>query len=616
MTSLLARSLRGIVPAMRVFPQFLPYMKGEGRRLGLATLTMVGASLATLAMPIPIALVFDGVLFRKRATGLSEWVKGIDHDQGTGTALAMLAAAFLVIVGIAAALDFARVMLSADVAQRVVYRVRRAAFANLMRQPPAFYKRQRSGDLLMRLSGDVAMLRDMLVPAVLDGAQQTIVLVGMVVVIVAISPKLALVALGVIPLLGITFVLGGRRLTEVSREQRKREGRLAAWAAEAFHAMSVVQAFGREKDVEERFGASNRKSLKAGLKARRIEAGIGRTVDVLTGIGTCGVLVWGAFEVRALTLSAGELLVVMAYLRQVYRPLRTFGKISARTAKAAACGERVLECLSLRASIADAPDAQTLPAIVGEIELEDVTVEPEPGIRALDRVSLRIRPRERVALVGPSGSGKSTLLSLIPRLVDPSAGIVRIDGHDLRSVRLVDLRRGIAVAFQEPGLLGDTLRDNVAFGAEGANEEEIERAARRAGVDLVARTRELGLDAPVAERGAALSGGERQRVSLARMALRDAPIVLLDEPFSSLDAERRASLEETLEPLLVGRTAIVATHHLDRLAAFDRVVVLDRGRVVGDGPPAQVVERCETLRTLMRSAAAPAVPAAARRVPA
>ncbi|MBL8695755.1 MAG: ABC transporter ATP-binding protein [Planctomycetes bacterium] len=587
------------LPMLRVFKRFLPFVKEEKRRLTLATICMVFGTATTLATPLPIALVFDGVLFRKRATGLSEVVKEIDHVQGTPTALAMLCAAYLGILALDALFDYLRAVLAATAAQRIVYKIRRATFENLLRQPVGFFQAQRGGDLLLRLTGDIAMLRDLLVPSVLEAAQQAAVLVGMILVILCIAPKLALVAVGVIPLLTLAFVRGSKKLSEVSREQRKREGKLAAWAAEAFHAIGIVQVFNREEDVAEQFSSSNRKSLKAGVEATRVEARIGRAVDILTGVGTCGVLIWGAFEVRALRLSAGDLLVIMTYLRQVYKPLRTLGKVSARTAKAATCGERVLEVLSLESPIRDAADARPVNSLHGNISFENVVVSHGRGQRALDGVSVEIRAGERVAIVGPSGAGKSTFLTLVPRLMDPTSGVVRVDGLDVRSLRLRDLREQVAFAMQEPGLLGETLRENVAFGRLGASGDEVAMAARRAGVDLIARTRPEGLDAPVSERGASLSGGERQRVALARVALRNAPIVLLDEPFSALDPQRQAALEEALAPLLEGRTALVVTHRLERLSQYDRVLVVSEGRIVGDGPPQEVSRTCALLRAML-----------------
>lgn len=594
----LRHPLKGLLPAAKVLRHFAPFLRGERTKLSLAVSAMLGATIATLAAPLPIALVFDGVLFRKRATGLAEWVKTLDHEQGTSAALGVLTVSYLAIIGVDAVLEYARQILAASVSQRVVYRIRRAAFGNLLLQPPQFFQKQRGGDLLLRLTGDIALLRDMLVPAVLDAAQQALVLVGMLLVIAVISPVLALVAVAIVPLLGLAFVRGSRRLTEVSRDQRKREGKLAAWASQAFHSIAVVQAFGREEAAGEQFGASNRKSMRAGLQATRLESRIARSVDFLTGLGTCAVLILGAFEVRALRLTAGELLIVMAYLRQVYRPLRTFGKLSSRSAKAAASGERVLEVLQLRTPIADAPDAIAVARVRGEIAFENVTVDHGSGRKALDGVTLRIRAGEKVALVGASGAGKSTLLSLVPRLAEPAGGRVLVDGLDVRRLRLRDLRANLAVAFQEPGLLGDTIRENIAFGREGATDAEVALAARRTGVDLIARAKTEGLNAPVSERGASLSGGERQRIALARMALRDAPIWLLDEPFAALDPERQAALEEALEPLLEGRTALLVTHRLDRLEAFDRVVVVADGRIVGDGTPEEIERTSAVFRQL------------------
>lgn len=590
---------RDLLPAFKTWRRFTPFLYGERWKITLALLAMVGATAATLASPLPIALVFDGVLFGKRAAGLAGSIKEFDLQYGTAAALALLSVAYLLIIGVDAILDYSREILSASIAQRVVYRVRRATFANLLRQPVDFFRKQRGGDLLLRLTGDVGMIRDMLVPSVIEAMQQMLVLLGMLCVVFLISWKLGLVAFAVIPLLGLTFVRGARMLTDVSREHRKREGKLAAWAAASFQAIPVVQVFGRERDAEEQFGASNRKSMKASLRATRLEVKVGRTVDFLTGVGTCAVLVVGAYEVRALELTAGELLIVMSYLRQVYKPLRTFGKLSARTAKAAACGERVLEILEKKSTIVDAPDAASVDRFRGGIVFKNVTVDYGVGAKSLDSVSLKLNPGERVALIGPSGAGKSTLLSLIARLLDPTEGEVLIDGVNIRMIRLADLRRNIAISFQEPGLLGETIRENIAFGLHDADAGAIQLAASRAGVDQIARSKTLGLDAPVAEHGASLSGGEKQRIALARMVLRNAPIVLLDEPFSALDPHRQAALEDALFPLLEGRTSIFITHRLDRMHVFDRVVLMQDGKIVADGSPRELQRSCPEYRALI-----------------
>lgn len=572
-----AAALRVLGRRGRVARAFAPYARAHLPALAGALALGLAVALAEVLRPWPLQVVFDRVL-APVAAPRGPWWPALD---ALPPAALVVAAALAVVVisaagGIAA---YAQATILSNAGQRLVARIRRDLFRRLIALPLEFHHGHRHGDLLMRLTGDIVLLRELLLGGLLDASGALLVLAGTLGVMLWLEPELTLWSLAVVPAVALLGAWIGGRIRRTVRRNRDKEGALAGHAGEALSAVAVVQAFAAEGRVGERFERENRSSLRAGLKASRLEALLSRALDLLTAAGTGVTLALGAWSVQRGDLTPGGLLVFLAYQRTLYRPVRQLARLVARSAKSAACGERVLEVLEARPALAERPGAAPLPPLRGEVRFEDVGVTYPRGDVALAGVSFTVPAGATCVVRGESGAGKSTLLALLPRLLDPTAGRVLLDGADLRDATLASVRGQVAMVFQESVLFGLTVRENLALGRPDATDAEIERAAERAGALGFVRRLPHGFDTVVGERGAQLSGGQRQRLALARAALRDAPVLALDEPFAHLDDVSRAHVLESLREVARGRTVILVTHQEHPGLEADVELTLRGGRV-------------------------------------
>jgi len=431
--------------------------------------------------------------------------------------------------------------------------------------------------------GDVGMMREVTVTALLPMLGNTLILTGVLSVMFWLHWQLALCALATMPLFFASTTSLGKRITDVARKQRKVEGRMANTAAESLSAIQTVQAYGLGESFAEIFGGAADRDLKEGVKGKRLAARLERTADVLSALAQSLVILFGAHLVMRGELTVGALLVFVSYLRSGFRPVRNFAKYSARIARASAAAERVLELLELEPDVRDRDDAVKAPPLRGDLRFHHVHYAYEGEHRVLHDIDFEVRRGTRVAVVGPSGCGKSTILNLCLRLADPVEGAVTIDGHDLREFTLESLREQISVALQDPILFATSIRENIAMGAAGATDEDVEKAARLVNAHDFILAQPEGYDTVVGERGVTLSRGQRQRIALARAAVRSAPILLLDEPFTGLDEQSRVLVREAAERLSRDRTTLLVTHDVEEAQACDRILVVDAGRLVEQG---------------------------------
>ena len=337
------------------------------------------------------------------------------------------------------------------------------------------------------------------------------------------------------------------------------------------------------------FSRQNNASLSEGVKVKRLSAGLERGVDILIAIATAAVLWIGATRVISGFLSAGELLVFLFYLKGAFRPVRDFAKYGARLAKASAAGERIVELFEARRDVVEASDARDLGAVTGEIQFDRVQFCYEPGKAALHELDLSIAAHCHVAIVGPSGSGKSTLASLVLRLYDPDQGHIRIDRQDIRAVTLDSLRANISTVLQDTVLFVGSVRDNIVFGLDEVDDARVEAAARLANAHDFISAMPQGYDTQIGERGTNLSNGQRQRIAIARAAIRNTPILILDEPTTGLDQENEKSVLQALLRLAKGRTTLHITHRLAAARFADRILMIRDGRIIEDGTHDQLV---------------------------
>jgi ATP-binding cassette subfamily B protein len=578
-------------------------LTGHLRPLALASAATVAAGLVELLKPWPIKIALDLFLVPTARPSSRDAAFAFLRDLPAPWGMAAVAACFIVIAGLAGFLNGAQARLQARVGQRTLLALRLRVFRHLTRLSLAFHGRRRSGELLVHLIGDLSVVSEFLVGQLSRVAGRSVFLVGMIVVLLRLDLRMALIAGAATPLIGWIVARQVRSIRKAARMQRKREGRIAAIAGESLQVVSVLQTYGAEERAARRLEREGGAFLDAGLASAAAESRILMTVELAGGVGLALVLFTGLLRVQAGGISAGDLVLILSYVRSLQRPLRDLAQAAQRASKAQACAERVVTLLDAAPEISDRPDALPADDLRGTIEFVGVTHAYGPDRAALRDVHVVVRAGERVAVVGATGAGKSTLFALVARLFDPTAGVVRIDGRDVRDYRVRDLRRRIAVGMQDSILLGATIRENLLLSDPHRTDAELWRALEEAQVDRFVRALPLGLETPLGERGATLSGGQRQRIALARAFLREAPILLLDEPSTGLDAATSRELGLAIDRHAAGRTCLVIVHQLEAARRATRILVLDEGRVVGDGGHEALLANCAAYRRLWEARA-------------
>jgi ATP-binding cassette subfamily B protein len=587
MSSTRTATLRQARPALaRVLHRFAPLIREQQRLLVLGLVALLLEVGLRLLEPWPLGYVIDSVVVAAGAA-----VDGRGAAGGSlPTVLVVCAVATVAAVALRAGASYAMTIFFALAGNRVLTRVRAQVYAHLNALSMDFHDRRRTGDLVTRVTGDVGRLQDATITALLPLTGNVITLVGMFAVIAVLDWRLALMVLAMFPVFFLTSIRLTKRLNGVAKTQRAAEGKLASLATESLGAMKLVHSFSLEERMQQRFGGSNAKSLRDGVKATKLSAGLERKTDLLVGVATGLVIYFGASRVLRGELTPGELTVFLTYLKTAFKPMRDIAKYTARIAKAAASGERIIDVLDEQPAVVDAAWAQPAPPFRGDVRFDGVHLSYVPGKPVLRGLDFAVPAGTRVAVVGPSGAGKSTLVALLSRLRDPDQGRVLIDGHDLRDLTLASVRAQISVVLQESVLFAASIRDNIAFGVPHvASDADIEAAARLAGAhDFIVALPE-GYDTVVGERGSTLSGGERQRIAIARAAIRNAPLVVLDEALTGLDTETETEVVGALGRLTAGRTTFVITHDLDAARDADLVVWIEAGTVARMGPVADVL---------------------------
>ncbi|MFQ5805240.1 MAG: ABC transporter ATP-binding protein [Phycisphaerae bacterium] len=538
----------------------------------------VGATLMQLAAPWPIKVIFDYILFDKMS---STWLGGVLAQWApTATAaLVWVCAAILLIAVLDASCSYMRDVLLAQTGQRVIGKIRQDLFVHLQKLPPAVFERRRTGDLLTRLTGDILMLRQMLVSAIVTAGQGLLMIAAMVAVMFWLNPLLAALAIATVPLTVWATWRISWQIRRATHRQREKESVVASIAHDVLGAMAVIQAFNREPTEEERFARQNRTSVRAGVRTTRLESKLYRTVSLASAAGTCAILYFGVRAVLNGTMTAGDLLVFVAYLRALNKPMRKLAKVTSQLAKATSCGERVAELFAIEPAVRNRPGAVALPPVRGAIAFNGVTFSYDNGVRALSNATIAIEAGEQVAVVGHTGAGKSTLIKLLLRFYDPQAGNITIDGRDVRDVTTESLRKQIGWVHQDTLLFGMTVAENIALGREDAGQEAIRDVAARVQADEFIQALPGDYATVLGQSGLTLSGGQRQRIALARALLRRPQILALDEPATGLDELTRRVVEQAWMSPENKATTLVICHRLQDMERFDRVVFLSDGRV-------------------------------------
>ena len=566
-----------------------PYCRDQRAALGGALVALVLLTLLRLLEPWPLKLVFDLVLPVGKQSS-NAWLPML-AGMGPESILVFACVAVMGLTILRTGGQYIIQITFARIGNRMLTALRADLFQHLQRLHLGFHRRARGGDLLLRLIQDVNLLRDVAITALLPLIANVLVLVGMWLVMALMDWRLALLAAAVLPIMSWRTLHLSRRIQEVARKVRRRQGTLAATAAESMGAIQEVQALSLEGSFERIFARDNKASGGQDVEGARLSAGLSRSVDLLLGLSTALVLGYGGLLVLRAELSAGDLLVFLTYLRRAFNPVQDFAKYTARMAKAAAAAERIFDLFDQTPEVNDRPDAVAAPRFSGRVEFRNIRFGYETARDVLRGFDLTIPAGQRLALVAPSGAGKSTALRLLLRLYDPIEGAVLIDGRDLREFKRTSVRRWIASVQQEPLLFVSSIAENIALGApEGeATQEQVVQAATAADAHAFITRLPLGYDTVLGERGVTLSGGERQRIAVARAMVRDAPIVVLDEPTTGLDEQSRVAVLDALERLTAGRTTLIVSHDLELARRADRIAYLDQGRVVEAGTHAQLI---------------------------
>jgi ATP-binding cassette subfamily B protein/subfamily B ATP-binding cassette protein MsbA len=570
---------------LRVVLKVLARLHPHRGLFALAIVQVLAIGLLELAKPWPLKVVVDHVL------------GAVPLGWPAFDALprpAMLAVACGALVGVYALLGTLTVTsnyTTISVGQRMVNDFRGELYAHLQRLSLAFHSRREVGDLLFRLTADTFAIQTLTMNGFFPILTSVVLLGGMVVVMLRLDVGMTGVALAVVPVLFFAIVALSARINALATEARVRESALWAVAQRTIGAIRLIQAFTTEQAEHRRFVDTSSASLDANLRLYTFQSVYAAFVNLLIAAGTAAVLWFGASHVMAGRLTVGDVLVFTSYLASLYAPINSLTQTWGLIQGARVGTERVFEILDTAPDLADGTRELPRAEARGQVRFDDVRFAYEPGRPVLRGVTFAAEPGAVVAIVGATGAGKTTLVSLIPRFYDVTGGQVLFDGIDVREYRLRALRAQVAMVLQPPLVFPTSLRENIAYGRPEASPAEIERAASLAELDGFVARLPQGLDTVVGEGGATLSSGEQLRITIARAILRDAPVLILDEPTAALDVETEARVMAGLGKLMAGRTTFVIAHRLSTVRRADLVLVLEQGRIVESGTFAALVER-------------------------
>ncbi|MFF1285481.1 ABC transporter ATP-binding protein [Streptomyces sp. NPDC058299] len=576
------------VAPREVFRRFWPYTRG-GRRwfVPVVLFSLIGPAIDAGEIWL-FKIVVDDVL--------------VPRDLGP---LLWLAPTYLGLVVGSGVLGFADDVTSTWVSERFLLTLRSAVFGHVQGLSLGFFERRRLGDVLSRVTGDVDSVETFLLSGVADALYYVIQLGVFLGLLFYLQWDLTLLALVIVPMFWGAARHFSRLIKKASRERRRRSGSISAIAEETLGNVALVQAYNRQEWEQRRFGAENLGRFHAVMASARIHAVYRPVVEMIEVSGGLAVMGLGTWKLAQGQLTLGGLLVFLALIGKLYSPVRNLSRLGTTFYAASASAERIIELLDQRPQVVEAAGARPIGRARGDVEFDGVGFRyPGTSSWALSDLSLQVAAGQTLALVGASGAGKSTLAKLQLRFYDPDRGAVRLDGTDLRDMRLSDVRENVAVVLQETLVFQGTVRDNIAYGRPEATEAQIVAAARAADAHDFIEQLPQGYDTMVGQRGRTLSGGQCQRLAIARAMIRDAPVLLLDEPTSGLDVQSGRRIMDPLRRLMAGRTTIVISHNLLTVRDATNIAVLDRGRVVEYGTHDDLLRRGGSYARLHRLNAA------------
>jgi ABC-type multidrug transport system fused ATPase/permease subunit len=552
--------------------------------LSIILIAMLVETAMSLAAPWPLKIIIDNVVGHHK---LTPWLDALVRpmlDGGKQIHVAALAAlASLVIALLGAVASYIDNYYTESVGQWIAHDLRMRTYNHLQRLSMGYYNTHQIGTLLSTITTDIQTIQGFASSSTLSILVDLFTIISMLGLMFWLNWDFTLIALGVTPLLLVFVSRFKKAVKKATHEVRKEQSEIVAFVQQGLESMQVVQAFGRQQLEEEQLGEVSHATVDAALKARRVKALLSPVVTVTVAACTAVVLWRGSWLIVRDTMTVGALTVFLAYLSKFFKPVKDLATTTNAIAQAAVGVERVRAILDTDTIIAEKPDAIDPGPLEGAIEFENVAFGYDPEAPVLRDVSFSIKAGLFVGVVGPTGAGKSTIFSLIPRFYDPVSGVVRIDGKDVRDLQLKGLRDQIGYVLQDTVLFRGTIADNIGFGRPGATLEEIAEAAKLANADEFIARMPKGYSTMVGERGVTLSGGQRQRIGIARVMIRNSPILLLDEPTAALDTESEHLVIDALERLMKGRTVITIAHRLSTIRDANRILVVSNGIIAESG---------------------------------
>ena len=576
------RSLR-----WRLFQEVRPY---SWHLAALFSLGLLGTPLALLT-PMPLKIAVDSVIGSHRLPRYVDVVLPAAIKDSQSGLLAMAAVFVILLAFLNQLREFGTSVLTAYAGEQMLRGFRTKLFRHVQRLSLSYHDSRGTADSIYRIQYDAGALQNIFITGIVPSVSSVVTVASMVYVTARINWKFALVGLSVAPFILIVSRHYRRELRSQSRKVRHIESSALSVVQEVLVSVRVVKAFGQEGREEGRFMQKSNEGMQARIQQTLIEGGYGMAVTLLTALGMAIVLYLGVVDIKSGRLTLGNLLLVMGYLGQLYSPLRTVGKKMATMQSHFVSAERAFALLDAAPEVVERENARSLARARGGMAFRQVSFSYEnKGQPVLQEISFEVRPGQCVGIVGATGAGKTTLVNLLTRFYDPTEGDILLDGLDLREYKVADLRNQFGIVLQEPILFSTSIAENIAYARPGAAQSEIVDAARSANAHDFIVSLPDGYDTLVGERGMRLSGGERQRLSVARAFLKDAPILILDEPTSSIDAKTEAALLETMERLVRGRTTFIITHRLSALKHCDMIVTIEKGRLVAVEPGKKVLQ--------------------------
>src|ERR671918_616398 len=577
----------------KLLPRMMPYLRPYRRQAILAVVLTVVLAAVALAEPWPVAFVVDSIIGDKPMPG---WLP-TPFGSGTGGLITLAIVATLLLTLLSGGLTVVNEYLSTKVDQRMVLDFRTDMFEHATKLSLAFHDNERKGILMYRINNQAAALGQIIVglPALLLAL---LTILGMAYITFRINPLLAVLAMGITPFIAYSTTFYADRIEPRIYKVRGLGAVNLSIVYEAMAMMRVVMAFGRERREYNRFRNQGEQWADATVDLTVRQTAFQLGVGFITAAGTAAVLGVGAYQAVNGQISAGQLLVVLSYIAAVYQPLEQLTTTLTSYQQWFIQLEMAIDLMDTEPDLKEKENARALGRARGEIEFDHVGFGYQTREDVLQDVSLRVPAGGSVAIVGPTGAGKSTLASLIPRFYDVADGRVLVDGIDVRDLKLKSLRSQFSIVLQEPLLFSGTIYNNILYGNFDASREEVEEAAKAANAHHFISELPDGYETMVGEHGTKISGGERQRIAVARAFLRDAPILILDEPTSSIDSRTEAVILEALERLMVGRTTFMVAHRLSTVRAADLILVLSQGQVVEQGTHEELIEQAGLYREL------------------